>query len=401
MKLQYDAETEAFRRELRAWIAANQPDPEEMRRDPSTSSAHMPRWAREWQRRLFDAGWLVPGWPPALGGRDATPVQQLVYFEEMDRAVARRTYNPQGLSIILPSLRDFAGPELQERFVLPTLRAEIAWCLGMSEPGAGSDLAGLATRAELRGDHFVVRGQKVWTSGAHFADWCFCFVRTDPAARKHRGISVLVIDMKTPGIRVRPMAELTDKDHADFNEVFFDDVRVPRDNLVGQLNNGWAMATGSLAHERGMLWIHLATRLEGMLESVARVARRPDGRGGRIGDDPRFRDQYAAFYVDVQALRLMGYRGFAKIARGQVSPEHSVLKLVGSELEQGLALLALEALGAEGLDVDFRSRSHYDEFTEYPWARQYLRSFGQTIAGGTSEIQRNIVAQRVLGLPRR
>jgi alkylation response protein AidB-like acyl-CoA dehydrogenase len=343
----------------------------------------------------------VPGWPPALGGRNATPVQQLVYFEEMDRAVARRTYNPQGLSIILPSIRDFASPELQERFVLPTLRAEIAWCLGMSEPGAGSDLAGLSTRAELRDDHFVVRGQKVWTSGAHFADWCFCFVRSDPQARKHRGISVLVIDMKTPGIRVRPMAELTDRNHADFNEVFFDEVVVPRRNLVGALNNGWAMATGSLAHERGMLWTHLATRLEGMLESVGRVAQRPDGRGGRIGDDPRFRDEYAALYVDVQALRFMGYRGFAKFARGRASPEHSVLKLVGSELEQGLALLALEGLGAEGLDVDFHSRSHYDEFTEYPWARQYLRSFGQTIAGGTSEIQRNIVAQRVLGLPRR
>jgi alkylation response protein AidB-like acyl-CoA dehydrogenase len=401
VKLQYDAETQAFRHELRVWLEENQPSVEEMRTDPATSTAHLPAWARAWQRRLFDAGWLVPGWPPELGGRNATPIQQLVYFEEMARARAHRTYNVQGLTIICPSIRDFASPELENRFVLPTLRAEISWCLGMSEPGAGSDLAGLTTRAALDGDEFVVQGQKVWTSGAHHADYCFCFVRTDPKAPKHRGISVLIIDMKTPGVRVRPMPELTDKDHSDFNEVFFDGARVPRENLVGKLNGGWAMAAGSLAHERGMLWIHNAMRVENMLGALQSVARKPTGSGARIGDDPRFRDQFASYYIDAQALKFMGYQGFARFARGETSPEHSILKLFSSEVEQRIALAALEALGAEAALVELGSLGRYEAYSEHPWAHQYLRSFGSTIAGGTSEIQRNIVAQRVLGLPRR
>jgi len=343
----------------------------------------------------------VPGWPPELGGRNATPIQQLVYFEEMAKARASRTYNVQGLTIICPSIRDFASRELQDRFVLPTLRAEISWCLGMSEPGAGSDLAGLKTRATLEGDHFVVQGQKVWTSGAHHADWCFCFVRTEPKAPKHRGISVLIVDMKSPGVRVRPMPELTNRDHADFNEVFFDGVRVPCENLVGERNRGWSMATGSLAHERGMLWIHNAMRLESMLDELAGLAQRPGPKASRVGDDPRFRDQYASLYLDTQALKFMGYQGFSRFARGGASPEHSVLKLFSSEIEQRLALAAVDALGSEAALVDRGPHGHYEAFAEQPWALQYLRTFGQTIAGGTSEIQRNIVAQRVLGLPRR
>lgn len=400
MKLHYDEETEQFRAELRAWIEANRPSPEEMRRDPSQSSADLRPWARAWQRRQFDAGWLVPGWPPELGGRNATPVQQLVYFEEIARASVRRSYNPQGLSIITPSLVDYGNPEQKERFVGPSLRAEIGWCLGMSEPGAGSDLAGLATRAELRGDRFVVSGQKVWTSGAHHADFCFCFVRTDPEAPKHKGISVLIIDMKSPGIGVRPLPELTDFTHADFNEVFFDEVEVPRENLVGELNAGWAITNGSLAHERGMLWIDTAARLDQATEKLRELGERPSPRGGRIGDDPRFRDQLAALYVDTQALRCLGYQGFAKFARGQVSPEHSLLKLMGSELDQRMTLMATEWLGTSALDIAFEGRT-FDFTSDVPWMLQYLRSFANTIAGGTSEIQRNIIAQRVLNLPRR
>jgi alkylation response protein AidB-like acyl-CoA dehydrogenase len=400
VKLHYDRETEDFRAELRAWVEANRPSSEEMLRDPSRSSADLRPWARVWQRRLFEAGWLVPGWPPELGGRNATPVQQLVYSEEFARISVRRSYNPQGLSIITPSIVDYGNAAQKERFVGPSLRAEIAWCLGMSEPGAGSDLAGLSTRAELRGDHFVVNGQKVWTSGAQHADFCFCFVRTNPSAPKHKGISVLIIDMKSPGIGVRPLPELTDQTHADFNEVFFEDVEVPRDNLVGELDAGWAITAGSLAHERGMLWTEMAARLDHAIEKLRRIGERPGPGGRRLGDDPRFRDQIAKLYVDTQALRFLGYQGFTKFARGQVSPEHSLLKLVGSELDQRMTLVATEWLGAAALDVTYEGNT-FDFTADVPWVLQYLRSFSNTIAGGTSEIQRNIIAQRVLGLPRR
>jgi len=401
VKLHYDAATEAFRAELRGWLEANQPTLEEMRAEPVTSSAHMPDWARRWQRRLFDAGLLVPGWPPELGGRSLSPVQQLVYHEEIAKIAAERTANPQGLDIIAPSIRDYGSELLKEKYLVPTLRAEIAWCLGMSEPGAGSDLAALSTRAEVRDDHFVVSGQKIWTSGAHHADHCFCFVRTDPDAPKHRGISVLIIDMKAPGITVRPLPELVSPDHVDFNEVFFDGVVVPRDHLVGPLNEGWSISAGSLAHERGMMWLRSAARLDGALANLRELAREtgPDGR--RIGESESFRDQFAGLYVDAQAMWFMGYQGFAKFARGQVSPEHSVLKLFGSEVAQRAARVATEAQGVGALDVEYESRGYDESFGRVPWMTQYLHTFRITISAGTSEIQRNIIAQRVLGLPRR
>ena len=399
MRLHYDEETEAFRAELRAFLEANLPPPEE-RTEQVRSSAHIPEWARRWQRLLFDNGWLVPGWPPELGGRNATPVQQMVYFEELMRLGVPRSCNPQGLSIITPSIVDFGTEAQKETYALPTLRADISWCLGMSEPNAGSDLAGLRTRAELHGERFVVNGQKVWTSGAHDADYCFCFVRTDPDAPKHAGISVLVIDMSSPGIDIRPLPELTDPDHADFNEVFFTDVEVPAENLVGALNHGWSIAGGSLAHERGMLWISESTGLEGLIERVIATARRPLPGGRRLAEDPMFRDTVARAYVQSQALKLLGYRGFAKFAKGQKSPEHSVLKLMGSELRRNLALEVGEAMAGAGLDVD-RTDAPGNRRPDQSWLAHWLQAFSQTIAGGTSEIQRNIIAERVLGLPRR
>lgn len=401
MRLHRDGETEAFRAELRAWLEVHQPTLEEMRAEPLTSSAHVTGWSRRWQQRLFDAGLLVPGWPPELGGRSLPPEQQLVYHEEMARIPAPRSTNPQGLGIIAPSILDYGSDFLKEKYLRPTLRAEISWCLGMSEPGAGSDLAGLSTRAEVHDDRFVVTGQKIWTSGAHDADHCFCFVRTDPDAPKHRGISVLVIDMKAPGIRVRPLPELLNRHHVDFNEVFFDGVVVPRDHLVGPLNQGWSISTGSLAHERGMMWLSAAARLDGMLEQLFRLAREqgPDGR--RIGESASFRDALAGLYVDAQAMWFMGYRGFAKFARGRASPEHSVLKLFGSEVGQRAARIATEFQGVDALDADFQGRVFDESFGPAPWMRQYLQSFAATISAGASEIQRNIIAQRVLGLPRR
>jgi alkylation response protein AidB-like acyl-CoA dehydrogenase len=399
VKLHYDEDTQAFRAEFIDWVDANLP-PESARTEPVLSSAHLPEWARAWQRRLFDAGWLVPGWPPELGGRNATPVQQLVYFEEIARRQVPRGFNTQGVSIVVPSIIDFGTPEQREKYAIPTLRGEITFCLGMSEPDAGSDLAGLRTRAVLDGDHFVVNGQKVWTSGAHHANYCFCFVRTDADVPKHQGISVLIIDMTTPGITVRPIAELTDPSHTDFNEVFFTDVIVPRSALVGELNRGWSIAGGSLAHERGMLWISSTTILERDVERLIEISTTPLADGHRLADDPQFRSNIARVYMEAQAMKFMGYRGFAKFAKGVDSPEHSVLKLFGSEVNRRLALEVTEAIGALSLDLD-QSPTVAFGGDEMPWPLRYLRIFSGTIAGGTSEVQRNIIAERVLGLPRR
>ncbi len=396
MRLRYGDAEERFRTELVSWLEEHAP-PRDVLSAPKRSSADLPEWAREWQRRLFDAGWLVPGWPPELGGRNASPGEQMIYFEEMKRREIPRTLNPQGLGIIAPSLRDAGTPEQQERWLLPTLRAEISWCLGMSEPGAGSDLASLQTRAVRDGDHFVVNGQKVWTSGAHHSDWCMCFVRTNPEVPKHRGISVLVIDMRSPGIEARPMAELTEPDYRDFNEVFFTDVEVPTEHLLGELDHGWALTQASLGHERAMLWIDYAYDVQRALRAMIALADRPGLDGGRLADDPRFRDDVAGFYVDSQALLLMGYRGFSKFMRGRAAPEHSLLKLYGSETLQQVLLSAAEWTGPAELDLDELGPSMWRQGA---WIIQYLRSFSGTIPGGTSEIQRNIIAERVLGLPR-
>jgi len=396
VRLRYGEAEEQFRRDLIAWLDEHAPAPEVMN-ERKQSSADLPEWARRWQRTLFEDGWLVPGWPPELGGRDASPAEQMIYFEELSKRDIHRSLNPQGLGIVAPSIKDYGTPEQQERFLLPTLRAEIAWCLGMSEPGAGSDLASLSTRAVLDGDHFVVNGQKVWTSGAHHADWCLCFVRTDPDAPKHKGISALIIDMKTPGIECRPFPELSEPDYYDFNEVFFTDVVVPADALVGELHQGWPITQGSLAHERAMLWIDYAHAVDRGVRAMIDLGDRQGPDDIPLRDDPRFRDQIAGFYIDSQALLLLGYRGFAKFMQGRSSPEHSLLKLYGSETLQNCLAAGIEAQGPEALDTRTLGPTMWRDGS---WATQWLRSFAGTIPGGTSEIQRNIIAERVLGLPR-
>jgi alkylation response protein AidB-like acyl-CoA dehydrogenase len=396
VRLAYGEAEEAFRAELVAWLEANTP-PRDVLDRPKTSSANLTEWSRAWQRTLFEAGWLAPGWPPELGGRNATPSEQMIYFEEFTSREIPRSLNPQGLGIISPSLRDYGTPEQQERWLLPTLRAEIAWCLGMSEPGAGSDLASLKTRAVLDGDNFIVNGQKVWTSGAHQSDWCMCYVRTDPDVPKHKGISVLLIDMHSPGVEARPFAELSEPDYFDFNEVFFTDVVVPKDQLLGDLNNGWSLTQGSLSHERAMLWIDHAYAAQRAFTAMMALGDRPGAGGRALREDARFRDLVGAFYVDTQAQMLMGYRGLSKTMAGKPAPEHSLLKLYGSETLQNLLLDATELQGHDSLDMDVLGPKMWRDGA---WVIQYLRSFSGTIPGGTSEIQRNIIAERVLGLPR-
>jgi alkylation response protein AidB-like acyl-CoA dehydrogenase len=390
VQLTFDADVEAFRTEFVAFLDEHLPTADESL-ERSKSSSHVPEWARRWQRLMFDNGWLLPGYPPEFGGRNATILQQYVHQQELARRGAYLTFNPQGVGIISASLISFGTPEQQRRWAVPILRGEMTASLGMSEPGAGSDLASLRTTAVLDGDEFVVNGQKVWTSGAHDADVLLTFVRTDPKASKHKGISALMIPTDLRGLLRRPFASMCDEDDLDFNEVFFNDVRVPAANLVGPLNEGWRVANGSLGHERNMLWLSYADRLAELIEDF-----RP-----RTALD---RDRYATLVMDNQALRLLGSVALARAERGDDDTAAlSVLKLFGSEASQSASEFALAAADADalahpGMSGQYRPL-HLDLYIS-GWFERYVRTFGGTIAGGTSEIQRNIIAQRLLGLPR-
>ncbi|WIM86074.1 acyl-CoA dehydrogenase family protein [Candidatus Mycobacterium wuenschmannii] len=390
MQLTFDADVEAFRAEFVAFLDEHLPDEAEAVQR-SRSSSDVPPWARRWQRLLFDSGWLLPGQPPEFGGRNATVLQQYVHAEELSRRRIYQSFNPQGVGIIAASLLSFGTPEQKRKWAVPILRAEITASLGMSEPGAGSDLASLRTAAVRDGDHFVVNGQKVWTSGAHDADVLLTFVRTDPDAPKHKGISVLLISTDSLGLSRRPFASAAGRDDEDFNEVFFTDVRVPVENLVGPLNEGWRVANGSLGHERNMLWMGYADQLQEMTADFEPV-----------GDLER--DRYATLVMDYQALRLLGSVTLSRAARGEEDVAgQSVLKLLGSEAVQSATEHVLGADGVDGLVhpaltgpyAPLNLDSHFGS-----WFDRYLRTFAATIAGGTSEIQRNIIAQRILGLPR-
>jgi alkylation response protein AidB-like acyl-CoA dehydrogenase len=390
VQLTFDAEVETFRSEFAAFLDEHAPADADALVRPRSSS-HVPTWAREWQRLLFDNGWLVPGNPPEFGGRNASIMQQYVHQTELARRRMVPSFNSQGVGIIAASLITFGTSEQQQRWAVPILRAEITAALGMSEPGAGSDLASLRTRAERDGHDFVVNGQKVWTSGAHDADVILTFVRTDPDAAKHQGMSVLLIPTDSPGVTRRPFASAADRDDLDFNEVFFTDVRVPAGNLVGGLNEGWGVASGSLGHERNMLWLSYADRLQDLID---------DWRPGTALE----RDRYATLVMDNQALRLLGSAALARAARGDEDvPALSVLKTFGADAVQSAAEHALSSRGADGLDQSGMTGRYVPlnlDLYAGSWADRYIRSFAGTIAGGTSEIQRNIIAQRVLGLPR-
>ncbi|ADT98580.1 acyl-CoA dehydrogenase family protein [Mycolicibacterium gilvum] len=391
MQLAFDSDVEEFRADFSAFLDEHTPSAAETLERPRSVS-HMPQWARDWQRLLFDNGWLLPAQPPEFGGRNASVLQTFVHAEELCRRRIYHSFNPQGVNIIAASLLTFGTDEQKHRWAVPVLRGERTASLGMSEPSAGSDLASLRTKAVRDGDEFVVNGQKVWTSGAHDADFLLTFVRTDPDAPKHKGISVLLIPTDLDGVVCRPFADMTGIENLDFNEVFFTDVRVPAENLVGPLNGGWGVANGSLGHERTMMWLGFADRIANCIADF-------------VPRTPLERDALASSIMDYEALRLLGSVGIAKAARGEVDVASvSIPKLLGAEAEQRIEGLALEAAGLDGLvhpatsgPYEHMNLDHY--FAS--WFERYCRSFGGTIAGGTSEIQRNIIAQQVLGLPRR
>ena len=396
MQLTFDDDVEEFRRDFVAFLDEHLPAAADAAAETSRSTSHVPEWSRRWQRLQFDHGWLLPGNPPEFGGRNAGILEQFVHREELARRHLYHAFNPQGVGIIAASLLTF-GTEAQKRvWAVPILRAEMTAALGMSEPDAGSDLAGLRTTGVLStdsgGDHFVINGQKVWTSGAHDADVILTFVRTDPDAPKHKGISAILVPTDTPGVERRPFACVYDRDNLDFNEVFYTDVRVPAENLLGPLHQGWKVANGSLGHERTMMWMAFADRLGQTLRSY-----RPVGEVDR--------DRYATIAMDHQALRLLGSAALGQAARGERDvPAVSVLKVLGSEAEQNAYRHVVEAAGADGL-VHGRLNGPYNPYAPAQftaaWFTRYLGSFAGTIAGGTSEIQRNIIAQRILGLPAR
>jgi len=392
VRLAWGEEELAFRDDLRAFLEEHVPVEALAGFDTADSHADerdeiVPQWARDWQATLFDHGWMIPAYPPEHGGRDATPIQTLVYLEEMATRRVPRSLHFPGYAIVAPSLLEF-GNDDQQRLVPAAIRGDTIWCIGMSEPNAGSDLAGLQTRAVLDGDRFVVNGQKVWTSYATIAEKCFVYVRTDPDAPKHKGISLLIVDMDTPGIEVRPLRHLTGAAH--FAEVFFTEVEVPAENLVGGLNDGWRITQGSLAHERAGLWVEGVARLESTITGLVDLARR----WGRA-DDPGVRRAIASVYEQAASLRALGYKGFASFAQGSSAPEHSYMKMATSELGRAAIELAMSIQGAYAAVHD---PERGDERGR--WVEMFFLSFANTIAGGSSEIQRNIIAQRVLGLPR-
>jgi alkylation response protein AidB-like acyl-CoA dehydrogenase len=392
VRLAWGEEELRFRDELGAFLDEHAPPEALAGYDMMDSGAEdraelVPQWARQWQATLFDHGWMIPGYPAELGGRDATPIQTLVYLEEMAVRRMPRSLHFPGYAIVAPSLLDF-GNAAQQELAPAAIRGDTIWCIGMSEPNAGSDLAGLQTRAVLDGERFVVNGQKVWTSYASVAQKCFVYVRTDPDAPKHKGISLLIIDMDTPGIEVRPLRHLSGA--ANFAEVFFTDVHVPADNLVGGLNDGWRITQGSLAHERAGLWVEGVARLESTTNALVALARR---RG--LLEDAGVRRRIAEVYEQAASFRALGYKGFASFAQGSSAPEHSYMKMATSELGKATYELGMQLQGPYGAVRDAERGEEHGR-----WVDMFFLSFANTVAGGTSEIQRNIIAQRVLGLPR-
>lgn len=389
------AEEDAFRRSIRAWLEQNLPDGwgTPAHQEPSTPAEQV-AFARDWQRRLHDGGWAGITWPKEYGGRGASVIEQLIYNEEYARLRAPDILALKiALSLVGPTIISCGTPAQKERFLPAILKGEEIWCQGFSEPNAGSDLASVGTRAELRGDEFIVNGQKIWTSVARHADWCMLVTRTSHEGPKHKGLSFLLVDMKTPGIVIRPLREMTGEEW--FNEVFFEDVRVPRANVVGEINGGWNVVMTTLGFERAGSTPHV--RLQAQARLLADLARRTLRDGIPAAQNPLYRQRLAQHTIEAAILRYTAYRNVTKVQRtGVPGAEGSILKIFWSELEQRLEDTAFEILGPYGMIPKGEPRTVDQGF----WNYELLWSRSGTIYAGTSEVQRNIVAQRSLGLPR-
>jgi alkylation response protein AidB-like acyl-CoA dehydrogenase len=377
MDLTFDAPETAFRDELRAWLAANPPEGE----PTGDEDAHY-AWRRDYERRLAKGGWAGVHWPAEYRGRGATLTQSAIFFEELGRSGAPLPANILGTLLAGPTIMTWGTPEQKDRYLAPILTADEIWCQGFSEPDAGSDLAAVKTRAVPDGDDWVVTGQKVWTSGAQYSKWCMLVARTDGDAAKHKGLSYFLMDMEQDAVQVRPLRQITGE--SEFNELFIEEARIPGENLLGGVGNGWKVALTTLMNERAGLAFFLQVRLRRLLDSLfAEAAERG------LLDDPVVADKLGALHLRAEVLRLTAYRGLTAIEKyGTPGPEGSLTKWMWSDTNQQLTQFAAELLGPSALAAGER------------WAYELLRARGNSIEGGTTEILKNIVAERVLGLPK-
>ena len=376
MDLTLSPSEQEFRDEVRSWLEENLPGP-----TPEGDDAGF-EFRRAWQRKLNERGWAGLSWPEQYGGSGATLFEQAIFSEEVARSGAPQMANTLGLAMGGPTVIGHGTDEQKERYLAPILSADEIWCQGFSEPQSGSDLASLKTKAVRSGDGWVVTGQKVWTTMAHQSKWCMLLARTDPNAAKHRGLTYFLMDMEQDGVETRPLRQITGE--AEFNELFMEEARIPDENIVGGENNVWSVAITTLMHERAGLAFALQVSVQIALRELMERARETGA-----SKDPVIRQRFAQLYAEAQVLRLNAYRGLTKLqAHGAPGPEGSLGKWHWAEVNQSLSALALDLAGPRAQLVDD------------PWTYRYLRARANSIEGGTTEILKNIVAERVLGLPR-
>src|SRR4051812_15177816 len=377
MDLTFNERETAFRDEVRAWFAANDPGAEPQQDE----DAHY-AWRRDFQRRLAEGGLAAVHWPTEYGGRGATLTESAIFFEELGRSGAPLPANVLGLLLAGPTIMIWGTDEQKERYLEPILTGDEIWCQGFSEPDAGSDLAALKTRAVKDGDDWVITGQKVWTSGAQYSKWCMLVARTDQDAPKHKGLTYFLMDMEQPGVQVVPLRQITGE--PEFNELFIDGARIPDANVLGGVGNGWKVALTTLMNERAGLAFFLQVRLRQLLDKLIE-----DAAGRGLLDDPVVADKLGELHLKAEVLRLTAYRGLTAIEKyGTPGPEGSLTKWMWSETNQQLTQFATDLLGPSALQAGD------------PWAYELLRARGNSIEGGTTEVLKNIVAERVLGLPK-
>ncbi|QAY95493.1 hypothetical protein CWB41_06885 [Methylovirgula ligni] len=396
MDFQFTPAEEEFRREVRNWLYANLPDGWGPRSQEPLEEESWAKFRLDWERKLYQGGWSGIHWPKQYGGRGATLVEQAIFMEESARINAPEGLNLMGRYLAAPVLIKHGTEAQRQRFLPSILRAEEVWCQGFSEPNAGSDLASVRTTARRDGGDFIVNGQKIWTTMAQHAQWQLLLVRTDPEAPKHKGLSFLLLDMKTPGVTVKPLVRLTGR--AGFSEVFYDDVRIPGENLVGGLNEGWRIAMTTLAFERGPEEaLARQVRFKRQVLEMVEIASRCRRNGCPAIEDGAIRQKLAQIYIDVEAMRLNLLRAFSRVLQGKdPGPEATFTKLYWSHMYQRLTELALEIEGPAANYV----RDDPHAIDDGSFQAEFLLSRSATIYSGTSEIQRNIIAERVLGLPR-